>query len=212
MDSFQSPFRCNPRRGHQNRAWSSPGAVKTVSIDTASPRSGPSLSLLAPVLCSLPRNDFTGEGVEHTAVVPLTRCRWCHSAHEVVGNASLSQGISSHLKNETWPKIKNDKNKIRLDECGGRDGASENRRDPSLANVWWIHASVSAIGEIEDMGSQDQRRRSYAFRCGEFDGRHVRLRSPGNNGVPVTYRCSTLSAGIALPPLLHCHRDRAGAL
>ena len=128
---FQSSLACRPLFGHQKWALAVVGVEKTAPLDPGrlpplkpesdcnlSPLStpcfvSPATMVLAPptyfprppatLACSSPEklSDLEDSDLEKLDLEDSSLWRWCHSAHDVVGKASLSQGMSSHRKNAT---------------------------------------------------------------------------------------------------------------
>lgn len=122
--TFQSSLQCRPLFGHQNCALFVVGVEKTDLLDpgrvpSLKPNSDRKLPLL-PARCSVPPATVV---VSTPPITPSPRLpassacngsdvlcsdfkgsdlwRWCHSAHDVVGKARLSQGMSCHRKKAT---------------------------------------------------------------------------------------------------------------
>lgn len=112
-ETFQPSIRCSPLSGLQNMELFEDGAEKTAPCDmpnpnpvptdstfpaTAPPSSSTLLALGSPPPQERPGIDPPNDAcaVAAAAAAASALRRWCHSAHDVVGKARLSHGISPH--------------------------------------------------------------------------------------------------------------------
>lgn len=94
-----------------------PATVVVSALPTSSPPRPP-----ATPGCNSPEkwSDLEDSDLSSFDLEDSNRWRWCHSAHDVVGKARLSQGMSSHRKNATCALKTTAATTATINMCGER--------------------------------------------------------------------------------------------